>query len=209
MTTPSFDPVVYLLAQLNLINPTALLALSPSNVTITNPIATDESAATDAIAPAINTAATLTAVDGQGFAGTSQFYYQRLTLTAYLAALGHSGSLTLPPTGISDWPSFFSAFNTTYGTVFTAVDYPATPFSAPSDGLLTVAMPATSLLFVGSMTITLGGSATVNLANVVTYTALTGLVAPATLATLVPNRVITAGLTLPQLVQGSPAPTPN
>lgn len=175
MPTPSFDPAAYLLAQLNLINPDALLPLSSSNVTISNPMATVEDVATDSVAPAINTTATVTAVDGQGFSGQMQVYYQRMDPTAYLASLGHTGALTVPLTGVTDWPSFFNAVNIAYGTQFSAIDYPTTPFVLPTDDVVSVTLAATSLLFVGSLTVTLTG---LNLASVVTATTLGGLIAP-------------------------------
>lgn len=159
-TTPSpapapFDPVAFLLAGLNQINPDLLLPLSEGNVTITNPIATDESAATDATAPVVNTSATLTAVSGQGFSGTMQFYYQRQTPNAYLTAIGQIPSdLTLSSAGITTWAEFFTALNAAYNTVFTEVDYPTTPYAAPSmDGPMTVTLGAGSLLFVGALSV--------------------------------------------------------
>lgn len=178
MPTPSFDPVAYLLAQLNRINPDALLPLSASNVTITNPAVVNESAAMDAVAPAINTTATLTAITGQGFSDACQIYYQRLTPAAYLTALGHTDALTLPITGVVDWVTFFAAFNQAYGTVFTAVDYPVAAFSVPQNGELTVTLPPTSLLFVGSMTLALiaDQGAAVSLSSAIQTTSLPGLV---------------------------------
>jgi hypothetical protein len=222
MTTPSFDPVAYLLAQLNLINPDALLALSTSNVTISTPTPTDEAAAMDSVAPAINTTATLTAVTGQGFSSTAQFYYQRLNPFAYMVALGNTGALTIPSAGVTDWPSFFTVFNATYGTDFTAIDYPTTPYSLPDDGLLTVTMAATSLLFVGSMMVTVAAASptpvpspspsptptptptpspppTPSLGSVIHVTSLTGLIPPVSLSAMLTQRVVAPGLTLNQL----------
>lgn len=157
MPTPSFDPAAYLLAQLNLINPLALLPLSSSNVTISNPIATVEDAATDSVTPAINTTATVTSVDGQGFSGQMQVYYQRMNPAEYVAALGSAGELSIHTDGVTDWASFFTAFNTAYGTNFTEIDYPTTPYSQPTSGDLVVTMAPTSLLFVGSMSVALVG----------------------------------------------------
>jgi cell division septation protein DedD len=160
-TTPSpapvtFDPVAFLLAAINQINPNLLLPLSESNVTLSNPTATDESAATDSVAPVINTSVTVTAIAGQGFSDSILVYYQRQTPMAYMVSLGYdSDTPSLSATGITSWETFFNAYNAAFGTVFTAIDYPTTPFELPSEngGLLAVTMAATSLLFVGSFNV--------------------------------------------------------
>jgi hypothetical protein len=158
-TTPSpapvtFDPVAFLLNALNQINPGLLLPLSESNVTLSNPVATDESAATDSVAPVINTTLTVTAVTGQGYSDSIQVYYQRQTPSAYLVSLGYDdGVPSLSASGIIDWPSFFTAFNAAFGTVFTAIDYPTATFALPeADGdILSALMAPGSLLFVGTL----------------------------------------------------------
>lgn len=188
----AFDPAAFLLAAVNQINPQLLLPLTESNVTVGTP-----QAMTSPVDGGVNTSLLLTALADQGYDEQATIYYARQDVGAYLRANGIT-TPTLNGAGLTNWATFFDAFNLAFGTIFTRCDWPVANFVPPVvDEPMTIVMPPGSLLFTGQFTVQL--TLPNDLGGIITTTTLNGLVAPQALSALIPHPVITTGLTLSQL----------
>jgi hypothetical protein len=162
------DPTAYLLYLLNQINPNLPLSIDPGTVTFGQPLAVSNGQGN------VNTSIELTAVNGQGYRDTATVYYERQDVSAYLTQ--YTITPVLDPTTFSDWPSFFAAFNSAYGTSFGELETPPNVFpSAPLPNPLPVQIGPRSLFFTGEFTVSL---TVPNLQEVVLTTNLRGLVPP-------------------------------
>lgn len=148
-------------------NPALPTALSPTNVTLTTPIANTSGITTR------NTAITINAIAGQGYTGSTTAYYDRVSLVDVVGA----GSTQFPLGSQVSSSDLLAAFNASFGTNMDTSDIVVENLPAPDGtGKITYNLTAnaSSMAFIGQVTLTLV-PVVLDLATAVTTTNMAGL----------------------------------
>lgn len=135
-------------------------------------------AATGASPPA-NTELEVAAKAGSGYSGAVVVTYDRLSADGFIAAAGITGDLILPVGDALRFADLIDEINTALGINLTAADYVDGDIGAwagtPNETkIITIVMDANSLVFQGSLHVTLHAD-DIPLSQVITVTTLSGL----------------------------------
>jgi hypothetical protein len=149
---PAFDPVLTLYEAINEVNPQLPVPLDATTVTLGVP-----APMTNPIAGGVNTMLVAKAVAGNGFDGQFTTYYRRSDLTGLFTAAGIDA--TLDAVTIHSWSDLIAALNARYNTALTIDDVPQSPWiDPPLPSTFVYAVPTTSLMYTGSLSIQLTGA---------------------------------------------------
>lgn len=132
--------------------------------------------------PPANTDLEVTAAEGSGYSGSVVVQYNRLQLQDFIGARGIVGGLQLPVGDATMYADLIDEINVALGINLTVDDYIDGAIGAwagePNETKeITITVAADSLVFVGSLTLTLVAE-DIPLNSVITTTLLTGLNLP-------------------------------